>query len=116
MIRHNDITIDRKTRTISRWFVCPDFCGAVSYHWLHKTKRTIEFNMAQHLLLAGRTTLGEIFDALYGADADGGPESGLEQVRVMLCHLKPKLATLGLQLISEKRAGRPYYHVARQTA
>lgn len=116
MIRHNDITIDKKTLTISRWFIGPDFCGAVSHRWQYKTRLSIRFRLVQHLIMTDGVTLGGLFDLLYNDDASGGPDQGIEAIRVMLCHSKPYLAKLGLQLTSEKIAGRMYYRVARQTA
>lgn len=108
MIRSGDITIDKKTLTIT--------CGERSHQWQYKTRLSIRFRMIQHLLLSDGVTLGGLFDLLYSEDADGGPDQGIECIRVMLCHAKPTLAKLGLAVASEKIAGRMHYRVARQTA
>ncbi len=105
MIRAGDIVIDRKNRTISR--------DEASYRWHCKTARMIDFSLMQHLILSPGLAIHEIFDLLYGDDADGGPEVGVEIIRVMLCHMKPKLEKLNLRLVSTKNSGRMHYHVAR---
>ncbi len=106
MIRFNDIEIDRKTKSISR--------NGVRVFWGDQCapSRTcgVSFRIAQHLLLSGGMSLGEMFDRVYEDHDEGGPLTGPKQVAVMMCQsVGPRLQGMGLEIRSEKIAGITYY-------
>jgi len=105
MIRFGDITVCRDSRTIMN--------GVRQYRWQNNTRRLIQFKFMQHLILGGGLTLGQLFDLLYGDDPDGGPDKGIELIRVMLCHMAASLKALDLRLLKENRGGQKHYYVAR---
>lgn len=46
-----------------------------------------------------------LFDHLYAADPDGGPISGERLVHSVRCHINTALKPLGIEIVSNGRAG-----------
>lgn len=108
MIRFGNITIDRRTHTITH--------GALSRKWQmsHRDDRTngVGFAIMTHLLLGGGMNREQIFEATYGEQADGGPLYGLEIVRIVIANLEPEIEKLGLALRTSRHNSRTLYWVA----
>lgn len=91
MIRFGDVVISRSTLTIRN--------GKRSYRW-HGTKRRCEFRIMEAMLLSGGMTKKQIFDVVYGDDADGGPMVGYSIVSIKLASrsMKDKLRRLNMEV------------------
>jgi hypothetical protein len=93
---NNNITIDRKTKTITTphgtWSAPSKKCGHVA------------FIITQTMLLAGWITTKRLFDVIYGDDEDGGPVHGPGQIHLLFYQYKyrahpiPIWPRLGLSL------------------
>jgi hypothetical protein len=103
MIRFGRVCIDRKNKVIANGELSHQFCLAALCPSTNREWAT--FDMIQHLLLSGGISRRRLVDFLYGDREDGGPENQWDAVSVMLCHAKPILAALGMELRSEKVAG-----------
>lgn len=91
MIWHNGIGIDRAGGTIHR-------NGSVV-----KFQKKPGFDLMCHLILGQPKNRVELFDAVYGHRADGGPND-IKVIDIMLSQKKGQFAALGLELKKERGA------------
>jgi hypothetical protein len=107
MIRHNGITIDRKTRTISH-------AGAAYQFRIPMNGCDVAFTSVCHLVLGPGFSLNDLFDLAYSDDADGGPDGGPDQ---LLCYMNswPRrfLDRLGIELRAWKISGVTRYCICQ---
>src|SRR5258706_123697 len=85
MIRFQGIAIDRSKRTIAH-----------NGNVLHLSG--MRFRLVSALILDRPRFKTALFDLLYDDCEDGGPDSGVEIISVLLTQIKPKLAKIGLEL------------------
>lgn len=57
-------------------------------------KRLEIYNIVRRAGLHGITS-DLIFERLYALDPNGGPDTGVRQISVMICHLNKRLASVG---------------------
>ena len=105
VIRHNDIVIDRKTRTISVGVRSYKFRISAGNKKYVGPDSSAAFDAISHLLLNGHTTDAELFDVIYGRTGEGGPDSGPKMMLIHFINWGHMLDALGLQLSKEKMGG-----------
>lgn len=105
MIRHDDIVIDRKERTIAIGdrFYAFDRRDVSSYH-----KGSIMFDTFSYMILKRHASRQELFAYIYGDNKEGGPLAGPKIFDIQICNWKHVFAALGLKLIREKKNGVQY--------
>lgn len=114
MIRHNGIVIDRKTLLISVDGRRREFTPPNHSEYLPKG-RSVMFETLAFLILHGHATLVDIFDHVYGDSKNGGPNMGPSQFDTFFCLWKGHglFDDLGLELVSERNAGRRHFWLRR---
>ena len=105
MIRHNGIEIDRKAQIIRHRGKQKFF----DRRWLGGSKPTA-FRLWEALII-GDCNRPQLFELLYGDDADGGPEQGLNILNVKVALCRRQFAALELKWVSEKRGGLAYWRL-----
>lgn len=106
VIRYNDITIDRKKRTIRHRERCYQFDGRRSGSF------DMGFQTICYLILSGGASAEMVFWHVYGDDIEGGPDLGPQIVLVALCQWKHGIFDrLNLEWRSWKIAGVSFYEI-----
>jgi DNA-binding response OmpR family regulator len=102
VIRHNDITIDRKRLAIT--------VGERHVRFSH----SVGFDAFSALILQPGLTRTELFERVYGEREDGGPEMG---VHIFDVHFgrswRRYFELLGVKLVRERRSGHMYFSLRR---
>lgn len=101
MIRFDGITINRHPR---RRYIAH---GGAEIHFAPR-RYAFKFKLACALLLAGPKTKRELFDLLYRDDPDGGPLDP-KIIDVMIFHLKPRFASIGIEIRCEGAYPKRYF-------
>jgi len=113
VIRFGDFTICSRTKTITRGGVAIVTGGRRRGSAGEPTVRRFEF--LKHLLLAAPRglTADEVFDRVYGHEADGGPDAGPHVLPIVLCLWRQRgfLRRAHLRVVKERRVSRIYYSV-----
>jgi hypothetical protein len=109
VIRHDDITIDRKSLTISVGYNAYQFrLAAGSQEYTPHPRTSLAFECISHLLLAGHTSDERLFEVCYGSLANGGPIDGPHIMLVHYCNWRHILDKLGLELAKDRIASVTY--------
>lgn len=113
VIRYSDIVIDREQNTIS--------IGAHRYEFkAYNTSRSyvrkgtsVAFETFSHLLLNGHTTRRQMFDLVYGHDAEGGPIDGPSIFDIHFVNWAHIFSALHVTLAREWKLGVQYLYLKR---
>lgn len=104
MITHEGVTICPKRRWVIYKGKTLEFYGAAgNRHSSGERADMLRFKLIKTIFLQPATNR-ELIEALY-QDEDGGPLTADNCIAVMLAHLKHRLATVGLTIISHKYDG-----------
>jgi hypothetical protein len=95
VVRYNGVEIDRSAGVVKH--------RGRQYRAQRRRLRT--FRMLEALVLGGGMSNAQLFWAVYGDDADGGPMEGPHIFWIMLCKSNPLFEHLDFDLRSTKIAG-----------
>jgi len=109
VIRHNNVIIDRESRTVQVGGRIRNFTHKGGHSPFHPGNYF--FKVVCHLILNGWTSRQQLFDFVFASGPEGGPLSGSDTLDVQLCHWRPKLLEVGLHIIRDKRAGIVWYKI-----